>query len=127
MIDTWPIQVAIYQALTDPAGPYPVFDAVPQDAATPYIVIGEFTGQPDDDLDALSIDLSVQLHGWSRHAGKQEAHAILAFMRSRLDHQQVGAGVWGCSEDFATVVEDPDSTAASRLFHAVARYRIRAN
>ena len=127
MIDTWPIHVAIYAALTDPAGDYPVYDAVPQGAAFPYVVIGEFTGLPDFDLDRASIDLSVTLHGWSQQAGKKQSHDILAFIRDRLDMADIGAGAWACSEDFANIIEDQTSTADRRLFHSVARYRIRLN
>lgn len=126
MIDLWPIQQAVYSALTQAPATYPVYDAVPQGAAFPYIVIGEWNGSPDRDLDAPSTDAFLQLHGWSRTPGKIQAHAILEFIRGRLDGQTVG-DAWACSEDFTEVLEDRASTAASRLYHAVARYRIRTN
>ena len=55
------------------------------------------------------------------------ADEIKRFVRDRLDGQDLGAGAWACTEDFADVLEDPSSTAASRLYHGIARYRIRAN
>lgn len=125
MIDLWPVQVAVYGALNTTPKTYPAYDAVPQGAAYPYIVVGEITAIPDDELAAESADASFTVHAWSRYSGKKEAHAMLAFARARL--QDIGAGVWALTEDFAEVIEDRTSTAASRLYHGVARYRIRAN
>lgn len=127
MIATWPIQLAIDEALTTPAGPYPIFDAVPQGEPFPYIVIGEFSGTPDEDLAVKGADLSVMMHAWSGHAGKREAHQMLDFIRNRLDHADLGGGVWACTEDWSEVMEDRESTAQRRIYHAAARYRIRAN
>lgn len=124
MIDLWPIQQAVYAALTAAPATYPVYDAVPQGAALPYIVIGAFTATPDDDIEVASVDASLTLHGWSKGHGKQEAHALLEFMRGRLDGQAIG---WACTEESADIFEDPSSTAASRVYHAFARYRVRAN
>lgn len=127
MIDLWPVQQAIYTALNANPKTYPVHDAVPQSTAYPYLVIGEVTEIPDDELDVASADASFTVHAWSRYAGKKEAYAMLEFVRDRLDGQAIGGGVWACSEDFAEVIEDRTSTAASRLYHGVARYRVRAN
>lgn len=126
MIDLWPLQQAIYSALTAAPATYPVFDAVPQGVHAPYIVIGEFFNENDLDLSDVSSDSALTLHGWSRQQGKQQAHAILAFIRDRLDHQTIG-GAWACYAEQEDVFEDRSSTAASRLYHAVARYRIRLN
>lgn len=127
MIDLQPIQTAIYQALTASPATYPVYDAVPKTATYPRIVIGEFAGQPDEDLAQASVDLSVTLHIWSRQSGKQQTHAMMEFIRERLDGQDIGGGAWACSEDFAEVMEDRASTADARLYHGVSRYRVRAN
>lgn len=125
MINVWPLQQAIYAALTASPATYPVHDAVPQGAPYPYLVIGEITGQPDDELAAPSVDASFQIDAWSRSAGKSQAHAMLDFVRARLDGQEIGAGAWACTEDFFDVFEDRNSTAANRLYHGVARYRVR--
>lgn len=127
MNDLAPVQTAIYEALTAAPATYPVYDAVPQGAAFPYLVIGEWTAQPDEILEVASTDADVMIHAWSRHPGKLEAHQLLQFVRARLDGQAIGGGVWACSEEFSTVMEDRNSTAANRLFHAAARYRVRLN
>lgn len=126
MIDLWPAQTAVFDVLSLP-GTYPVHDAVPQGATFPYFVIGEFTGIADEDLDEASIDASLNVHAWSRTPGKKQVLEMLEFARQRLDNVEIGSGVWACSEDFVEVMEDRASTAASRLYHGVARYRIRAN
>lgn len=126
MNDLWPVQEAIYSALTATPATYPVYDAVPQGIAKPFIVIGEITGQPDDELETASTDASFLIHTWSGSNGKGQSHAMLQFIRARLDGQTIG-DAWGCSEDFAEIMEDRASTAASRLYHGVARYRIRTN
>lgn len=127
MIDLWPMQVAVFDALRGMPATYPVYDAVQQNAAFPYFVLGEFTSLQDDELGEASADASLNVHAWSRYAGKKELHEMLEFARARLDNQDIGAGVWACFEDFVEMMEDRTSTAASRLYHAVARYRLRAN
>jgi hypothetical protein len=127
MIDLWPVQQALYGALTAAPATYPVYDAVPQGTAFPYLVLGEITSIPDDELEAASADASFTVHAWSRNAGKKQIHAMLEFARARLDNEPLGGGAWACSEDFAEVMEDRTSTAASRLYHGVARYRVRVN
>jgi hypothetical protein len=127
VINLWPVQQAIFAALTAAPATYPVHDAVPQGAVYPYIVIGEISGLPDEELAAASADASFQVHAWSRSPGKKEAHAVLQFARARLDGQEVGAGAWACTEEFVEVLEDPASTAANRLYHGIARYRVRVS
>jgi hypothetical protein len=124
MVDLWPVQRAVFDELDATPSTYPVYDAVPQGVAKPYIVIGEISATPDDELAAASADASCQIHAWSAKAGKSEVHAMLEFIRSRLDNVRI-EGMWACSEDFAEIMEDRTSTAASRLYHAVARYRLR--
>lgn len=126
MIDLAPIQEAIYVALTAPPAPYPVYDPVPEDLQAPYIAIGDPNVFNDELLSVPSADADFVLHTWSRSHGKRETWEILAFIRSRLDHQAIGAGCWACTEDFYQVIEDPASREDSRLYHGIARYRIRA-
>lgn len=124
MNNLWPVQQSIFAALDAVPKTYPVYDAVPQGVSRPYIVIGELTGDPDEELQAATTDASLNLHTWSATAGKMQTHAMLDFIRARLDGPTIG-GVWVCTEDFAEIMEDPSSTAAARLYHGVARYRVR--
>jgi hypothetical protein len=124
MNDLTTVQTSIYSALTANPATYPVYDAVPQGVSKPYIVIGEVTADPDDELQAATTDASLNLHTWSAVSGKSQTHTMLQFIRARLDGQTI-SGAWFCSEDFNEIMEDAGSTAASRLYHGVARYRVR--
>lgn len=126
MIDLWPVQQAIYTAMVASPATYPVHDAVPEGGDAPYFVIGDALVFPDELVGVESADADITLHAWSRQPGKREVWAMLAFARARLDGQPIGSGVWSITEDFAQVLEDPASREDSRLFHGVARYRIRA-
>lgn len=119
-----PVQIAVYGLLTATPATYPVYDAVPQGAAYPYIVIGVWIAEPDEELGSASTDASIQMHTWSNYAGKSQTHTMLQFIRARLDNVAV-SGTWAFTEDFVDVMEDAGSTAASRLFHGIARYRAR--
>lgn len=127
MVDLEPAQEAIIDALNDAPATYPVYDAVPQDVTHPYLALGATTQVPDADLDVDSSDGTITLHAWSKAHGKYEAQRMLQFARERLDGQDIGAGAWACYEEFAEVFEDPSSSAESRLFHGVSRYRVRLN
>ena len=118
------VQTSIYSALTTAPATYPVYDAVPQGVAKPYIVIGEFTLEPDEEIDAVTSDVSLNIHTWSAAASKKQTHEMLQFIRERLDVQPVG-GAWLSTEEFVEIMEDAGSTTASRLYHGIARYRLR--
>lgn len=125
MNDLTAVQTAIVAALRGAPATYPVYDGVPQGAAKPYFVVGEVTGEPDEELAAATTDASMYLHSWSATSDKGQTYTMLQFARARLDGQTI-SGAWACSEDFNEIMEDPASTASSRLYHGVARYRVRA-
>lgn len=118
------VQTSVYSALTTAPATYPVYDAVPQGVLKPFIVIGEFTLEPDEEIDAVTTDASLNIHTWSQQASKKQTHEMLQFVRERLDVQPIG-GAWVSTEEFVEIMEDPSSTTASRLYHGIARYRIR--
>lgn len=115
------VQTSIYQALTTAPATYGVYDAVPQGVAKPFFVLGEWTAEPGEEIGTVNTSASFNLHAWSATAGKKQIHEMLEFARIRLDGQPV-AGSWLCVEDFVEIMEDANSTAASRLYHGIARY-----
>lgn len=117
------VQTSIYQALTTAPATYPVFDSVPQGVLKPYIVIGEWFGNPDDELATVTTDAAVNIYTWSAKSGKAETHAMLDFVRIRLDGQPV-AGTWLCVEEDFDITEDPTSTASARIWRGRARYEL---
>lgn len=118
------VQSSIYAALVSAPATYGVYDAVPQLTAKPYIVIGEYTATPDEDLAIVTTDATLNIHTWSATSGKAQTHTMLDFVRSRLDGQVI-AGTWMCQEEFVEIMEDPGSTAAARIYHGIARYQLR--
>lgn len=124
MNDLTTVRTAIYAALAAAPATYPVYDPVPQGVARPYFGFGPDSSEPDEELAAMTTDASIQLDAWSATNGRAQVYAMLQFARARLDGQTIN-GAWLVTEDFNEVVEDPSSTAASRLYHGIARYRAR--
>ncbi|MED4461861.1 DUF3168 domain-containing protein [Metabacillus fastidiosus] len=77
----WELQKAIYQRLSsDPviSGMVTgVFDAVPENQAYPYVVIGEPSELPFDTKSTFGEEISIVIHVWSDYAGKKETYNIL--------------------------------------------------
>lgn len=124
MNDLTAVRTDMYAKLTAAPATYPVYAPVPQGVPKPYIGFGPRTALPDEELAAASTDATVQLDAWSAQSSEAQVEAMGQFIRSRLDNVTI-SGAWFCSEDFWEVMEDPASTAASRLYHGVARYRVR--
>ena len=124
MNDLTTVQTSIVAALRAAPATYPIKDSVPQGLAKPYIVFGEIVADPDEELAAATTDAAINLHTWSATDDKGQTYTMLQFIRARLDGQTI-SGAWFCSEDMNEVMEDPASTATSRLYHGVARYRVR--
>lgn len=114
----------MYAALTASPATYPVYAPVPQGVPKPYIAFGPRFADPDEALAAASTDASIQLDAWSAQSSEAQIEAMGQFIRARLDGQAI-TGAWSCTEEAWEVMEDPASTASSRLYHGVARYRVR--
>jgi len=124
MNDLTTVRTAIYGALNAAPQTYPVFDPVPQLQPKPYIAFGPDTGEPDEELATATTDATIQIDTWSALSSRAQSYAMLQFIRARLDGVAMG-GAWSLTEDFVTVQEDPASTAAARIYHGTARYRVR--
>jgi hypothetical protein len=123
MVDLWPIQQALFAALTAAPATYPAFDAVPAGTAEPYLVLGEVTETDASTLTEDGAEATFTVHGYSAYPGKRECFAMQAFVRERL-HRQPIAGTWQCYEEFSTVIDESSPDEPS--FHLVVRYRIGA-
>lgn len=86
MTAAWALQKAVYAALASDAALAVfcggrVFDAVPKNAAFPYVVIGEA-----EERDGGSIAThALSLHLWSRSHGAREIKLIASAVRACLD------------------------------------------
>lgn len=82
---SWALQQAIYAALKADSTVTAltngrIYDAVPEPAAFPYIVIGEA-----EETGSAPVEHRLTLHLWSRGGGCREIKAIADAVRSRLD------------------------------------------
>lgn len=124
----WETQTAIYTKLTSDttlmALVSGVFDQPSEDAAYPYVLIGDGTEVPDDAHDRQGVTTTVTLHIWSRYRGYAEAAAILREVDRLLDRQPIDvAGFVTVSvvNEFHQFLRDPDP----QIRHIPVRYRIR--
>ncbi len=120
---SWPLQKALFTALTEALAPVPVLDDVPQGQAFPYVVIGEdtVTDWPmlgDDEAE----EIAVTIHVWSRYAGRKEAKELMGTIKAAL-HQQTltvdGQQLVTLRFAFETLFMDPDGLTR----HGVIRFR----
>lgn len=125
-MNQWPIQVAIYQTLTNDtaimARVTGVYDEVPQDATFPYIVIGDDTGVQWDTDDTLGAESTLTIHVWSRKAGRKETKEIMQLIYDALHRQELditGMHSVVCQWEFSETLLDPDGVTR----HGVTRYR----
>jgi hypothetical protein len=124
----WALQKAVYAALAADGpllallGGAKIHDAVPQDAAVPYIAIGEAqvrdwsTGTED------GAEHMLMLHVWSRYGGKREAYEIADAIRAVLDGALLGLDdhrLVNLRHQYSELKRDPDGETQ----HGVLRFR----
>ena len=86
----WDLQKAVYAALAADAtlttllGGAAIHDAVPQNAAFPYVVIDQTQIRDWSTGTEPGAEHMLMLHVWSRHAGKREAYEIADAIRAAL-------------------------------------------
>lgn len=80
---SWPLQQALYQALSDLS--CPVYDAVPQTAAYPYVVLGDEVRRNSDPVSGRRRDTRYRyLNIWSQHKGQSQVMQIMAEIDAAL-------------------------------------------
>lgn len=122
-----PLQQALYTRLTgdaalmaDVAG---VHDQVPEQAAYPYIVIGEATATPQGAHDRYGRRSTVTLHIWSTYHGFSEALGVLDHLVRLLDHQALpiaGHHTVAVRHAQTVTMRDPDAD----LRHVAVRFAV---
>jgi Protein of unknown function (DUF3168) len=87
----WDLQKAVYAALAADAtlttlldGPA-IYDAAPQDAAFPFVVIDQTQIRDWSTGTEPGAEHMLMLHVWSRYAGKRAAYAVADAIRAALD------------------------------------------
>ena len=90
----WDIQKAIYAALASAVAPVVVYDNVPQNAAFPYVTIGEDTAiqwdtMPDGSGKGHGQEATLTIHTWSRYAGRKETKELQGSIYTALHNQSL--------------------------------------
>lgn len=126
----WNIQTAVVAKFTNDATLAelaPVYDAVPDFAAYPYIEIGEFTENARNVFRGSGKDVTMLLHIFSDYEGNKELYAVRNEIDRLLDRKSgggrldLGSGhsLIGCSMEFSDIINESDTVR-----HMVVRYRI---
>lgn len=122
-----PIQRTLYDVLTGDvdltAVISGVYDHVPEEAAFPYIVIGEATAVSSGALDRWGRRSAVTLHIWSAYHGWAEALTIVDHLVRLLDEQALavpGHEFVACRHEQTVTLRDPDAD----LRHVPCRFSI---
>lgn len=103
-----------------------VHDHVPQDAAYPYVQVGEIDSAEWDTDTSLGSDDTVTIHVWSRYRGRLQTHQIQDAIYSALHRHALavdGAQVVTVEFEFADSLLDPDGLTR----HGVQRFRVLLN
>lgn len=100
-----------------------IFDAVPEKAVYPYVVIGDDTGRDWSTKDASGLEIDVTIHAWSRYRGRKEAKQILEQVHEALHEAALAltghVSVLMRFDDFTTVFLDGDGLTR----HGVSRFK----
>lgn len=122
----WPVQVAVYTALTGHAALMAavagVYDGeADQAAAFPYIVVGSATEVPAHTFGRKGWGDTLTIHVWSNYGGRKQALEILDLIDDALASPLAISGhqTARLRREFAEVLTDPDGSR-----HVPARYRV---
>lgn len=125
---SWPLQQAVFTALTTALSPVKVFDAVPQGTPFPYATIGDDTSGDWSTKTGDGEQIFFFVHVWSHAAGKKEAKQIAGTAYNTFHNKPQNLAVEGYKVvlvqfDFGTSMLDEDGVTR----HDVSRYRALLN
>lgn len=108
--------------LTALLGGAKIYDQPPASAAFPYVTLGEQRVTDYSAGDAPGEEHSLALHGWSRHGGHKEAHAIAGALLQALDDAPLTLADHRLV-NFRFAVADIRRENDGRTYHALVRFR----
>ncbi|HSK40601.1 MAG TPA: DUF3168 domain-containing protein, partial [Arenibaculum sp.] len=80
----WELQRAVLMALTSALAPVEVYDDVPEEAAHPYVSIGDMAVATTSDKAGDGERHTLTLHVWSRYPGRKEVKELLGGIKTAL-------------------------------------------
>ena len=121
---SWPLQVAVFEALRAAVQPVLVYDGVPQGAAFPYVVVGDDSSvEWPVALDADGEDIDVTIHVWSRYAGGKEVKELMGKVRAALHNRALPLGAGLSLVSFRCMAERAFTEPDVKTRHGVIRFR----
>ncbi|HSZ73802.1 MAG TPA: DUF3168 domain-containing protein [Rhizomicrobium sp.] len=126
---SWALQQAIFAELAASSDlqalvgdPPRIFDAVPREAAFPYVIVGDDQVSDWSTATESGSEHLIAIHVWSRAGGRKEAKAIADVVRARLD----GAALTLTGQTLIDILYQGEETAREtdgETFHAAIRFR----
>ncbi len=128
------LQTYVYQTLIADAGVQStgaeVYDDVPENAALPYVEVGEYTQQGEQSKDGnAGSDVVTTLHAYSAESGSKQLNAIMDAVLSALTDTDPsitlanGARVARGRHDFSEAEKDYDEQSSKLYRHGMLRIR----
>ncbi len=120
------LQAAVYKILSSDVAlknmTQGVYDTIaPSQTLYPYVVLGEWTENPNDLLAREGRECTVAIHIYSRYSGSKEVKAIFSRVSALLGRSTITPQNWnvpfGIFETANTLVEDNETQ------HLIARFR----
>jgi hypothetical protein len=124
------LQDAVHAALAGSAetqaligNPVRLYDHVPEDAAFPYVELGEVNARRFDSQSRSGLDCTLTLNVWSRYRGRREVKQILDATYGALHDGALSiAGNAHVLTSFQSAETRRDADGLT--YHGVARYRV---
>jgi len=127
----WHLQTALHAHLAEnaplctllAAGADSIYDAVPRDAAFPYIVIGAMQARPEDTQTHKAYDVALTLHCYSRGEGQREVKRLLSALSAAMQNGAINVAghlLVLCRETASAAAIEPDGETR----HGQAQYRL---
>lgn len=125
-IASWPLQQAVYDALTADSGVSGlvagIHDYAPEDGPFPYIQLGEEALQDWSTKDVAGGEHTLTLHIWSQQRGHKQVKAIMTAVHDALHEASLtlsGYRLVMLRFTFGEILRDPDGVT----HHGVMRFR----
>ena len=101
----------------------PVYDSVPENAAYPYVVIGDDTLVDFSADGKTGFDATVTIHTWSSFDGMSQVKALMGYVYDLLNRQDYGINgfnLLGSDSEFEETFLEADGVVR----HGVQRFRL---
>ena len=116
------IQAAVFTRLNSQLT-QAVYDDVPQNAAFPYVVVGDDTSIAFDDDCGNGLESTITIHVWSIYSGRKEVKEIMGAVYNALHRYDLTISngyTIAINYEYQDTFLDPDGTTR----HGVIRFRL---